>query len=172
MSGNIAGAAAKIGVSAWAAGSLLQMLKSATPGGENSVIQSFESGYDKVMFAMGLGMVSGALGAGRFRGSEWADRFPKIMETIPAIPRAGMISLLEGWVDSDPERQAQTEFVLQKMMESPDYFGEEIATELNSAFEEGRFQESVEKLFLDNSGLREEMFKQQPPVLDRQNGEN
>lgn len=125
--GVFSGGAVKIGIklalSAGAAAALIQTFKSGTPGGDDSIIQSIESGFDKVSFGMAMGATSIILGSGRLRGTRRGQDFPIISDAISTIPRAAVISLVEKFFDAGPKERQQLESALEKISKNPEAFG-------------------------------------------------
>lgn len=115
FTGGPVSAAGKLTIAAATTGGLMQLLKSASPGGQDYILESLESGFDKVKWGLALGVLSGAAGAGRLRDTQWADRFPEIMDAIAATPRGFSLSILEEWRDGDDQTKARIEQRLQEL---------------------------------------------------------
>jgi len=167
VSGGPTQAGLKLGMAALAVGSTLQLLKSATPGGENSVIESIQTGYSKVTWSLLLGAMAGMAGAGRLRGGEWAERFPKMTDALSAVPRSAVISVMQDWRDSGEEARGQMEVVISQLTKDPEYFGRTAATELQRAMDGGRLSETVSTL-MENQEFRKRydalhIFSRLPP---------
>ncbi len=165
VSGGPLKAGAKLGLAAVSFGAILQLVKETAPGGEDNLIDSVKTGFEKVWLAMILGMVSTAAGTGRLRGGKLAEDWPKITDAIATIPRASMISLLEDFVDSPPEDQQTIETVINKLTEDPLFFGKEITPKLQSAMEGGRFAEELRELQKDRK-FRQKLFSLRPPTFE------
>jgi len=88
---------------------ILQMLKNVAPGGEDNFIANLNDGFDKVTFAVVLGVVSTLAGSGRLRSKKIGEDFPKITDALAATPRAATISILEGWLDASPPERFKIE---------------------------------------------------------------
>lgn len=67
VSGGVLKAGAKITLAAGAVTGLVQLTKSLTPGGRDRILESIETGFDKVKFALVAGTLSGAAGLGRLQ---------------------------------------------------------------------------------------------------------
>ena len=110
----------KIAAAAVATASIWQLVKDATPGGQDSVIDSVATGYEKVLLGLGAGAAAGMIGAGRGRGTQLAEDFPRLMDAIATLPRGTMIATLERLVDKPPEEQAAFETSLNQLITEPD----------------------------------------------------
>lgn len=108
-----------VALSALAFASIIQVGKSVLPGGENSFMESVQTGFDKVAFGLGLGLISAASGAGRIRGKgNLPTNFPRTADALAGIPRAAVISLVEEWVHADPAERKKIEAgVEQRLLE-------------------------------------------------------
>jgi len=107
-------------VSAGTTAGIMQMFKSATPGGKDYILESIESGYDKVTALLILGALSGIAGAGRMPKGFRTD-IPGVADAITSIPRGTMISILNEIKHNPDDEIIST--VMQKINEEPDYFG-------------------------------------------------
>lgn len=128
-----------LGVSALSTAGLWQMLKSATPAGRDRILESIESGYDKVTYAMILGALGGAIGA-RGRNSSLYEDFLPVSEAMMTVPRGTVLSLLSDFVDAPDEERSRFEETLDKIMNNADFEGVD-------EFEKGivrRFREGIE----------------------------
>ena len=114
---------------ALAATAWLQVGKTITPGGDNFILPSVESGFEKVTLAIVGGLLAGAAGAGRLRGRQF-ENFPKIMDAITATPRAGIISFIN---DERANPDPRTETVLKTLIEEPNAFTVKHRERLNKA---------------------------------------
>lgn len=164
LSGGPLKAGAKLGLAAFSAGSIVQMLKSATPGGKDFILQSLETGYDKVTYGLVLGAVAGLAGGGRLRGGKLAEDLPKLTDAIATIPRGAMISLIEGFVDAPEPQQQQMETILVKLAEDPEYFGEGSTNRLSLAIENGTFAKELEVMQQEDD-FQKKLFAIKPPEL-------
>ena len=93
--------------SAAATGGILQLLKSAMPGGEDNVIESLESGFNKAMLAIALGGALDLVGR-RPSGGGILREFPAIADAMQTLPRTGIIKLAQA-AASDPEIERATQ---------------------------------------------------------------
>ena len=144
------------------AGALIQLVKNTTPGGQDSLIDSVETGFEKVMFAVLFGAVAAAVGAGRLRGTKLAEDLPRLTDVIATIPRATMISLLEDWNDAGPAEQQNMELVINKLSEDPEFFGPAAMPKLQAGLEKGNLLETLRKL-QKNTQYRQKLFSLTPP---------
>src|SRR5688572_26274333 len=126
LSGGPSSAGLKLTVAAASTMGLLQMLKSATPGGRDRILESIESGYDKVLLALALGAGSAAVGATRYgRGNPaLADQTRALWDGISTVHRGTTLSLLSDWTEGDADDRAAIERVLSGMADDPAYKGE------------------------------------------------
>jgi len=152
----------KLALSAVSAGALIQLVKDTTPGGQDNLIDSIETGFEKVWLALLFGVVAGAVGTGRLRGGKLAEDLPKLTDAIATIPRATMISLLEDWKDAGPDERQNLELVVGKLSEDPDFFGKGAAVKLQSAITNNRFAEALREL-QNNKAFKQKLFSLGPP---------
>jgi hypothetical protein len=125
LSGNLPTVGLKISVAAVAAMGLIQAFKSAAPGGRDRILDSAESGFDKVMLMLGLGIGSAALGATRYgRGNtNFADQTRTMLDGISTVHRGSTLSILSDWTEGGAEKRATIEGVLVAMAKDPTYSG-------------------------------------------------
>lgn len=115
---NIAAAAAGVGA-------IWQTMKSAVPGGKDFILESLESGFNKVALAAAAGMIAGAAGLGRLP----VKSLPAVSDYFTSIPRAAMLSVIEDMANEPP-----VEMVMSKMKTDPFYFGQGAARQIERAF--------------------------------------
>ena len=115
--GDLVSAAMNLGASAFAIGSVLQLAKSGTPGGENFILDSIESGYDKVLLGIALGGLSAVGGMGRVTSGFSTTALPRVADAISSVPRAGVISVIQEITNDQQSQQ-----VLEKVMRDPSAF--------------------------------------------------
>ena len=120
LSGGPAKAGLNVFLAAVSGASIIQMLKQATPGGENRVLESIQTSYAKVTFAMLMGALAAAAGAGRLRSGPVADNLPKFADALSTVPRAATLSLVEDWVNGDPKERKKIERELQAQIDDPE----------------------------------------------------
>lgn len=113
--GGINAAIAAAGLTAY-----LQMIKEATPGGRDRILESSESAFAKLSALIVLGGMAGAAGAGRVSGRT-ADRFPTFADAVTALPRGSVQSFLREFAERDD--QEFIESIFRKMGQDPNYFG-------------------------------------------------
>ena len=99
-----------------AGATLLQLAKSATPGGQDSFVDSVNSSFDKLKWALVAGVSAGALGLGR-KGGKLAQDVPLLADALTAIPRGAAISFI-----SDQTKDKRIEPVVNKMVSDPKFF--------------------------------------------------
>ena len=105
---------------AGATAGIMQIFKSATPGGKDYILESIESGFDKVTALLVLGALSSIAGAGRFPKGVQND-IPILADSITALQRGSVISILNEMKNNPDDEIVST--VMQKINEEPDYFG-------------------------------------------------
>ena len=152
----------KLALSAVSAGAIIQLVKDTAPGGQDSLIDSIEVGFEKVWLALIFGAVAGAVGAGRLRGSKLAEDLPKLTDVIATIPRATMISLLEEYKDAGAAEKQTIELVINKLSQDPEFFGKGSAMKLQGAITNNRFAEELRAL-QKNRTFKQKLFSLAPP---------
>lgn len=143
LSGGVGKAGLKLGVAAFAAGSILQLLKEVTPGGRNFLLESVETGYEKVALTLALGAAAGLVGAGRVRGTQFAEDFPKLADALSAVPRGTVLSLVNGALRDET---GSTESAMEKLARNPEVFNSSQRRQLERGLNRGDFTSVVERL--------------------------
>lgn len=145
-------AGAKIGMTAAATGSLIQLLKTATPGGKDFILESMEAGFKKVLAAMALGTAAGVAGFGRMRSATpaLAQRFPVAMDALTSLPRGATLSMIRQWRQSEPQRQAEIENALSRLSQ-PSQFSEREMRQFQDAMRSGNI-DRVLKMMRERTG--------------------
>lgn len=143
----------RLSLAAVAVGGLLQVVKSATPGGEDSVMESIKSGFEKVTLGLALGAISGVAGAGRVTSKFPVKAFPEIADGITALSRGAAMSVL-----NEALKDRSVEKVINKLQSDPNYFGSNATDQLNRAFfsEKQQVRGVIDKL-MQNKGFAEKM---------------
>lgn len=157
IKGGFGQAALNIGAASFAAGSLWQIVKDMTPGGRDSIIESVEAGYEKVMLSLVLGAVAGLTGGGRIRDFDDVlvqREMPKLADAIAALPRASVISFLEKMVNAQPEEQRNAETAMNRLMQAPGNLSKDLSKKLQDAFDNGTFVDTVNKLQQESEEFR------------------
>lgn len=121
--GGVGPTALRFSVAALSTAGLWQMVKSASPGGRDRILESIETGYDKVTYALMLGVL-GAFVGGRGRDSKLAEDIPNLVEAFTTVPRGATLEWLSRMVDAPEEEQEQFEGLLDRIQRDPDYEGE------------------------------------------------
>jgi hypothetical protein len=124
LSGGWKDAGVKVGAAAFSVWSLWQLAKSATPGGEDRILESIETGYDKIAASLVLGSLAAISGAPRFRDANLDRTLTQVVDAAATVPRGVTLSWLTNLVGSDGEKRAETERALQGLMNDPEYKGE------------------------------------------------
>lgn len=125
LSGGPTSAGLKLSLAAIGTAGLLQVLKASTPGGRDRVLESVETGYDKVAMALALGAASAAIGATRYgRGNTaLADQTRAFLDGLGTVHRGTLLSLLTEWTEGDDKQKATIERVLTEVAQNPAYKG-------------------------------------------------
>jgi hypothetical protein len=79
-----------------------QVVKSATPGGKDYILETTESAFDKIAIFMALGVLASTAGYGRAKGN-FAQDMPLIADAITAVPRSAVASLFSEYTSSEGE---------------------------------------------------------------------
>ena len=140
LSGDVEGSLLKLGATAAAMTVLVMSAKMVTPGGDDYILPSIESGFDKLPFALLLGMASGLTGAGRIGNSKAPmtemNMSPAFMDAVSTIPRAATIKLMRDFSGEDGE---EIETALGKTLSSFDLLTPKQAEKMNKGFSAGDF---------------------------------
>ena len=107
-----------------------QVGKSLFPGGNDFILPTIEEGFDQVTTGMVLGVLAGAAGAGRLRNSAAAERLPKTIDALTAVPRGAVISLV---AEMTGDRSNNIERVLQQYVENPEFFDPKVRNRIEQA---------------------------------------
>lgn len=163
------GTATALGGAAFMVYATNQYLESLAPGDRNQVLNNIQDSFDRIAITTVLGAVSGLLGGGRLSGHSGKlgtleKEFPVIMESIGSAPRAAVISTIKEMFGSPPETRSMTSAVLQGLISDPSQFGD-YASELQTAFMDEKFVETVERLYSEEEGFRSKVFSLAPPEL-------
>ena len=136
-------------------GALIQIFKAATPGGQDILTRSIESGFDKVTFGLALGILSGIAGAGRVTSRFPVKALPEIADAITSLQRGATISLL-----NDAVKDPNVEKVINKLARNPNYFGPAATAKLRRAVYSERLKVSdTIKDLMENPAFLEKMEK-------------
>lgn len=132
---------------AWVAS---EMMKAAGPGSQD-FFESKDFAIQKLVAVMGAGAVSAMAGAGRFRGPT-AERFPAFMDSLTAVPRGAVVSLLSDLTKAQESGDPSVMQVMERFATSPSTFNENQQNALMRAMrsgKEGAFTREVQRL-MDN----------------------
>lgn len=150
----------KLAVGAIAFGSVLQVLRDTVPGDQGNWVSAVGTGFEKITLAIGLGVMSGAIGAGRLRGGVNAKNFPKIMDAISTTPRAATLSMLQDYVSAKPQEQQHIERVLNNLSTDPEFYGPDAMSRLAKALEAGNFIDEIRKIpVFPDLAAKQKMFE-------------
>lgn len=117
LSGGPLGIAGNLVIASAVAGGAVQLLKSGTLGGNDYILPSMESGFNKTLLGLGLGVVASLAGQGRITGGFPVKLLPDIADSITAIGRGSFTSMVTE-MSEDPAVNT----VLSKIAEDPEYF--------------------------------------------------
>jgi len=86
-------------------GTMLQLAKNTIPGGENNLLSSLESGFEKVQLSIILGLAVSPF-TGRFRGVGQSRNYPRLADGITTVTRGAALSFVSDYFAADePTRQ-------------------------------------------------------------------
>jgi hypothetical protein len=119
-------AGGKMALAAASAAGLIQVFKSATPGGDDWILPTIEGGFNKVAATVGIGMLSGLVGSGRLTSPKLTA---SVADQITAAQRSGLYSVL-----SDAREDRRIETVVNRLASNPDYFGTTAQRRMERAF--------------------------------------
>jgi hypothetical protein len=159
FSGGVLKSSGKIGVAAFSVGALIQMLKTVTPGGKNFILESLETGFEKMAAALILGAGSALAGGGRVRASKFAEDLPFISDAITAIPRNGLLATIKEYGQVDELSRGDIEAVMLKIVQDPKFFDPSTNRQLDRAIrqEDISFVETIERLKKDKPAFRDKL---------------
>ena len=133
---------------------VLQMAKEATPGGSDFILESTEQSIKKVLAAFALGAAGAITGAGRLSGPA-AEKFPKLIDSITAVPRGVLQNRLRELAGSDQESASMQ--ALEILSSDPQAFGSNQLKALQRALNsdrEGAFTREVNRLQKESARFR------------------
>lgn len=117
FSGGVTNSLKNLVVASAVTGGAFQLLKSGTIGGNDYILPSMESGFDKTLLGIAAGTALTAAGQGRVTGGFPVQMLPSIADSISAIGRASFVSIV-GEMSEDPAVEA----VMSKVRTNPNYF--------------------------------------------------
>jgi hypothetical protein len=125
-SGGLTQAGLKMSLLAASSFGLIQVMKSAAPGGQDRILESIETGYDKVALALGLGAASAALAATRYgRGNtNLSNQTRTFLDGVATAHRGTVLHFLTQYSDGTPEEKRTMERVMMAVARDPEYQGE------------------------------------------------
>lgn len=123
-------------------GGLYQILNSALPGGVDSVLQSEESGYNKVLAMLALGAAANIVGQRTSEDSVLAA-YPVVADYITSIPRTAMTGFIADM--SKPDAPVY-EKVLERIQQAPEAFPQDQMDRLLEGLKTGSFGSTVDEL--------------------------
>jgi len=138
---------------------LAQFGKTITPGGNNYILPSIESAFDKVAIGMGLGVLAGIAGAGRFT-NQFAEDFPRIADSVTSSLRGATISGVNKVIQNSVEGDGRYESVINKLQSDPMYFGEAASNRLARSAVNGKFLQEIDNL------MKNRTFKSKFEAMD------
>ena len=144
-----AGATPK-GIAATAAATFaaIQLFKSATPDeltGDDSIVETGEEAFNKLMALMALGGLATIAGAGR-SSTDLANKNAILADALTSIPRGSTLSLIN---DVRNDQSGNIEAVLNQLSQDPEFFSQTAQRRLERALNgqgELSFKETIESL--------------------------
>lgn len=156
---------AKLAAGAVGSWAIIQTLKALTPGGQDRVLESAESAFDKLAAGLVVGAVSAAAG-GRLRGGRFGEDLPRLADALSTIPRAAVLSTLQQWREAEQLGEGgDIEATLERL--AADGFSGETRERLLRAFKNGRLGETVNSLVEDDSEFRAQLRAPLPSPQER-----
>jgi predicted phage tail protein len=164
-----------------------QMLKDATPGGKDYILESIETSYQHLTALLIAGGMATIAGMGR-APARFQQNMPEIADMLTAVPRGGVLSFISEM--NDPRKDTETmELVYSQLARDPNYFGptaarrldraarvEDVSIEdtINNLMEVPKFRRQVDELQQRRQADREravresvnQMVPQQQPTVD------
>ncbi len=144
-------------------GAAYQIGKELVPGGNDNLIESMTTGFEKMAGAIVLGTLAGVAGTGRVRGRAISESMPRLTDAITSIPRAAMISFLEDLVDAPPQTKQEIALVTSKLAQDPQFFGAQATAQLQSAMQTGKLIEGINELKQSSEEFTKKLFSLAPP---------
>ena len=122
---------------------LIQMSKTVTPGGNNFILESVETAFDKTAAAYGLGILSAVAGGGRLFGTSFSKNLPKITDAVTSLPRGAVLSAINDITSDEPTRK-----VVETFAKNPTLFDAKSAKEIARAMrsEKRSLKDTIAKL--------------------------
>lgn len=112
--GGIPNASIKLAAAAGGLTAIIQSLKSAAPGGDDFILPSAESAFNKLTAGLALGALAGIAGNGRFP----IRAIPEVSDALTSLTRNGVQSVI-----NEVARDSSAELVLNTVTSNPDKFG-------------------------------------------------
>lgn len=123
-----------------------------------NVLESSENAVRKYGAGLALGVLSGALGAGRVRG-EWLEKFPQFADAMTSVPRGVAISKLNELTGAVEDGDVSAVQVMEKFASNPSFFSASEQRKLGEAMmskKTGAFRDQVSRL-MKNKKFREKV---------------
>lgn len=142
FSGGPMRSANKLAIAAVGVMSLAQIVKSASPGGRDRILESIEFGFDKVTLGIAIGALGAAVGAGRLT----PRNVPMLTDAITSIPRGAAISMLNDLLKEKDSSIDTSERTLNHLIANPQRFNKSQTQQLEAALQSGRLSETVAQM--------------------------
>lgn len=142
---------------------MIQLTKSAIPGGRDRILESTEKAFDDLKLAIALGLAARTVGAGRVSG-RLADRFEKSADAISGLHRGVAISALQ---DATNDETGTVDRVLQHLSVNPDTFTQEQLNRLSSGLNNQKLGATVKDMIIADPSLVE-LIDSEPKRLSAQ----
>jgi hypothetical protein len=161
LTGSLGARSTKLVVAGAVTAGLMQMLSSATPGGNNFSLPNIEAGFAKTTLTMGLGALMAMVGGGRGRGGEFAKNAPRLMDAIATIPRGATLSLLEEYQNRSDGEQQRAQTILLGMANDHMHFGENFTRRLERSVRTGSTMREIDRM-MENEDFRSRVAALEP----------
>lgn len=124
-------------------GSILEVLEQAAPGESDGIIKNINQGYSKVLLAI-LGGTLAGLPTTRVKGS-LRENLPILADALTSVPRGAVLSAIND-LTADGESAKAGRRILDQIRTDPSVFSKEQLSELERAFNDGKFSDAVGRM--------------------------
>ena len=140
-------AATAIGLTA-----LIQMGKEATPGGQNRILESSESAFQKMVYTAAVAGVAGLGGSGRLsarHGYKIGQDMPLVADAITGIPRGTAMSIVAQVTNENRSGSNRIERTLTELAGNPGVFTDKERSTLTKGINSGDIAGAIDTLSKD-----------------------
>lgn len=135
---------------------LWQMMKEGTPGGNDYILESFETSAEKMLGTLALGGLSLAVGGAK-PSRKLQENIPVLADAINSVPRNVVNSLANSLLSYEEPPSADVDAAFQAFVRNPNTFGQTARRRLERSFQSDKTDPRAEiEHLLDNS----ESFRQ------------